>query len=264
MRIQPAQRTAARGQGPADPIRPIRGGRGTTRVPPGAGALGAKGDPRSQDDAPPSGAAYVFHLSPVVASVIPNLGPIAGGTTVAVVAPNAVPGATATLAGLPLTGVEVGDRVLSGTTPAHPSGIVDLTLTNPSGLQATRAGAFTYTLCPTTPLCFTDEPLVAGATVIKALHLQELRDRVNADLHAYGFPARPWTDATLTPGASPVAAQDLLELRGAVTFLYSIPQDTPPSYAHPLLPGSPIRAADIEELRALLVAFETERGIVPR
>jgi hypothetical protein len=107
------------------------------------------------------------------------------------------------LAGLPLTGVEVGDRVLSGTTPAHPSGLVDLTLTNPSGLHATRAGAFTYTLCPMTPLCFTDEPLVAGTTVIKALHFQELRDRVNADLHASLHAYRDRRRADFSTGAAP-------------------------------------------------------------
>ena len=74
-------------------------------------------------------------------------------------------------------------------------------------------GAFSLTLAaaPFTPRRFTDDPIVAGVTVVKAAHVIQLRQRIDALLARGGRPRFPWTDRTLRPGAAPKAAH-LLEL----------------------------------------------------
>jgi len=86
---------------------------------------------------------------PLIVSLAPDEGPTTGGTTVALSGSNFVDGTKVTLAGKAATGV----KVVSPTrmTFVVPSGVVgeqELKLTNPAGLTATLATAFTYFLLP--------------------------------------------------------------------------------------------------------------------
>jgi hypothetical protein len=45
---------------------------------------------------------------------------------------------------------------------------------------------------------FTDDPLVAGATAVKAVHLTELRSYITTVRARYGLSAPAWTDTSPT------------------------------------------------------------------
>ena len=305
---------------------------------------------------PGQGAGYVFRLTPLLTSVAPGSGSTNGGTAMTIVAPNAASATSVTFGGAALgaaavSSVAVNGDVVTGTTPPHPAGSVDVVLTNPSGLSATLANAFTFVcpaivvgpatlpggaqgmgysqpltqsgslvavtfavtsgaapagltlssggvlsgtptqadtfsiftvtatdangctgsttylvgmVCPTTTACFTDEPLVAGLTPIKIVHISELRDRIDVDRHAIGLPPMTWTDPVLRPGVLALASQYLIELRSALDKAYQVAGLPLPIYTDPtIVPGQTgVRAAQIEELRAAVIIFERARGIM--
>jgi len=97
--------------------------------------------------------------------------------------------------------------------------------------------------------------LVAGVTPIKLLHLLELQARVNAQrvrflLAEAAFSAK-------TAGVSVIAAQDLLEIRTALTQAYAAAGMAAPVFTDPGLPaGTVIKAVHIQELRAKIIALE--------
>jgi uncharacterized repeat protein (TIGR03803 family) len=103
---------------------------------------------------------------------------------------------------------------------------------------------------------FTDDPLTAGASVIKAAHFTELRTRANYVRASCGLAAYGWTDS-VTVGAT-VNTVDITDLRTALSQAYSACGLTPPTYStDPTLSiGTPIRAAHISEFRTALVAIE--------
>ena len=61
---------------------------------------------------------------------------------------------------------------------------------------------------------FTDDPLPAG-TPIKAVHINELRFALSNALNTIGIFSRNFTDPTLTPGVTPLKAVHIQELRDA-------------------------------------------------
>jgi hypothetical protein len=104
---------------------------------------------------------------------------------------------------------------------------------------------------------FTDSPLVARRTPVMAVHLSELRQRVNELRAALGLTAVTWTDATLGSGTTPIRAVHLAELRAAVAGLYAAAGRTPPTYTDPSPAAGTtvIAAAHVNEIRAALNAI---------
>lgn len=100
---------------------------------------------------------------------------------------------------------------------------------------------------------FTDTALTAGVTTIKAVHVVELRTRVN-NLRAQNLlSAFSYTDPTLTSVL--IRAQHILDLRVALAGVYSAVQQPQPQYTDPgLAAGSPVKAAHITELRSAITA----------
>lgn len=98
-----------------------------------------------------------------------------------------------------------------------------------------------------TAITFTDNPLIAGTTTIKAQHVTELRQAVDAVRAAANLSAATWSDATLTN--VPIKAIHIQELRTnldqALTAL-SLPAG---SYTDPSLAGILIKQVHIDELR---------------
>lgn len=99
-----------------------------------------------------------------------------------------------------------------------------------------------------TTMSFTDNPLIAGGTIIKAQHINELRVAVNAVRATAGLPQAVWTDPSL-PGVS-VKAVHITELRqqlqqGLQTIGLPIPSYTD----NTLSPGLIVKKAHVEEVR---------------
>ena len=104
---------------------------------------------------------------------------------------------------------------------------------------------------------WTDDPLVPGRTPIKAMHIVELRSKVNDRLTECGTAAFSFTDPTLLPGSTPIRAVHVAEIREALNHAYRVCERTPlPMYTDRVLDRGPIRATHITELRAAVFALE--------
>jgi hypothetical protein len=91
--------------------------------------------------------------APEVTSIAPSSGIPAGGTPVVISGTGFVSGATVTVGGAPLTSVVVTPTTISGLSPAHAIGPVDVIVTNPDTLFARKQNLYTY-VQPSTPLSF--------------------------------------------------------------------------------------------------------------
>ena len=104
---------------------------------------------------------------------------------------------------------------------------------------------------------FTDDPLVAGVSVVRAVHITELRSRIDGVRLRYGLTSYGWTDSTLTAGVTMVLAIHISDLRTALAEAYTAAGLSPPTYTDPALgPRTSIRAAHVGELRAAVIAIE--------
>ena len=104
---------------------------------------------------------------------------------------------------------------------------------------------------------FTDEPLTPSVHQMRAVHLTELRTRINDVRSQYGLSAASWTDATLGTAVT-ARTVHISEMRTAVNALYTALSRTVPTYTDPALVAgeSMIKAAHITELRAAVKALE--------
>jgi CSLREA domain-containing protein len=108
---------------------------------------------------------------------------------------------------------------------------------------------------------FTDATLVSRVTTARAVHVTELRGRIDALRVRFGLQPFVWSDVDLA-GATIDAAQ-VEQLRAAVLGAYDAAAAsglsvTPPSFTdNPLVPQqTTIRVVHIDELRAAVVALE--------
>jgi hypothetical protein len=103
---------------------------------------------------------------------------------------------------------------------------------------------------------FTDDPLTAGVTVIRAVHITELRTRIDAVRLRNGLPAFAWTDPSFTAGATMIRAQHIVDLRFALSQAYVAAGLLPPTYTDVDLVDTTMRVAHFAELRAAVLAIE--------
>lgn len=103
---------------------------------------------------------------------------------------------------------------------------------------------------------FTDETLTG--VLMKAVHITELRSRIDTIRSARGLSAFTWTDPTLTVGSTTARAVHISELRTALNAAYSAAGLTLPTYTDPTLTvgSTVIKAAHMTELRSAVVALE--------
>ena len=101
---------------------------------------------------------------------------------------------------------------------------------------------------------FTDDPLAAQSTPLKALHFTELRDAINTLRVQHGRAAFAWTGTAPVPGGT-VRVTHLTDLRTALTEAAGQPV---PTYTDPSLVvgGTPIKASHLNELRSYVLALE--------
>jgi len=115
----------------------------------------------------------------------------------------------------------------------------------------------TRATCP-----FTDDPLVARVTVIRTVHITELRARINALRQRFGLADYAWVDA-ITAAMTLVKAQHILEVRQALQDAYNtaIARGVPvtlPTYRTTPAPGEVLTVADIAEPRSWVVNLENK------
>lgn len=150
-------------RGPLSPDRRIffGQGRGDVRSRALASRLGASIGSRSGS----STADLLFPLifPPTLISLLPTSGSLAGGTAVTLTGLNFSPGATVTFGGTPATFVVVvASTTITCVTPAHASGAVNVTVTNPDLQSSTLVNGFTYSL-----------PMVAVGTNVAASSIDD-------------------------------------------------------------------------------------------
>lgn len=90
-----------------------------------------------------------------------------------------------------------------------------------------------------------------GATPIRAVHIMELRARIDA-LLASPF---PWTDDPIIPRTTEVRWIHFSELRMALDQAYAARGEEPPPYT-PGGAGTPVRAIHVTELSLHVIALE--------
>lgn len=114
-------------------------------------------------------------------------------------------------------------------------------------LDATNATAVSNRDAATTVL-FTDDPLTAGTSVMKAVHIVQLRAAVNAVRAAAGLPPATFTD-NITIGSAPRAIH-ITELRSALAAARDALLLVSPGFTTPsLAAGAVIQAAHVHDLR---------------
>jgi hypothetical protein len=141
-------------------------------------------------------------------------------------------------------------REVSGDT-SPPDGVIES-----PGVQAVTFAQIEVVNLANSPF-FTDPNLTAGLTTIRAVHITELRTRVNAVRAARNLDAFVFSDSSLLVGVTPVRAVHVLELRSALADAYVAAKRTPPTYAVPVPDtGVVVMATAIAELRAAVIAIE--------
>ena len=141
--------------------------------------------------------------------------------------------------------------VTSATTGLH--GYQYRAVVTSSAGSATSNAAILRVLPP-----FTNDPLVPGTSLVRAVHIAELRARIDAVRTRSALPAFSWTDPALTARATIVRAQHVAELRTALAVAYGAAGLPAPTYTNPSLTSgvTMMLVEDIAEVRAALVAIE--------
>ena len=109
---------------------------------------------------------FTYGVIPTIASISPNAGSTQGGDMVTITGIGFLAGTTVTLDGDACTGPTITSTQITCTTPAHSSGVVDLTVTLPSSLLATSTGAYTFDSIPVINTVTPDEGVFSGGTLI--------------------------------------------------------------------------------------------------
>ena len=103
---------------------------------------------------------------------------------------------------------------------------------------------------------FTDNPLVAPTTLVKATHITELRTAIVAAQTRNGVAASGWTDTVLIPGTTRIKAVHITELRTAVNLVYTKLGRPLPTYTDSIVAGQPVvKAIHVQELRVAVSAL---------
>jgi microcystin-dependent protein len=169
------------------------------------------------------------------------------------------------------TGGSEGVTLVTSQLPQHTHAIDVSALTatrhcrNNAGNQVTPVGAVPAV---ESSAPFVDSPLAAGVTEVRAVHITELRDRVQALRTRVALGAYSWTDATLPSGTAVIRAEHVSDLRAALTQACAAGGLPLPVFAEPIVAGTVIKAAHVTELRNAVLATPagvtaTYAGAVP-
>jgi CSLREA domain-containing protein len=144
--------------------------------------------------------------------------------------------------------IDAGDDVSCAAPPVF--GMDQRSSSRPVGAHC-DIGAYETAMSP-----FTDDPLFAGFSTIRAVHVTELRSRIDDIRVLFGLSAVIWTDPSLS--GVQMKTVHIQEMRSALLAAYAAASRTPPSFTDPTLVAgvTAVRASHIAELRAAVVALE--------
>lgn len=104
---------------------------------------------------------------------------------------------------------------------------------------------------------FIDSTLTANVSVIRAVHINELRQRIDAVRARYTLAPFSYTDPPPTAGTTNVLARHITELRTALSDVYLAAGLMQPVYTDlSLAAGAAIKAVHIAELRSFVGTLE--------
>jgi len=114
------------------------------------------------------------------------------------------------------------------------------------------ATAVTATFNLNGPFTFTDPDLAVGFSIIRAVHIMELRDAINTGRTRRGLARFSFTDPSLTVGSTTVKAVHIVELRTALNEASTAGGASTQNYTDPALGDGPtiVKAVHITELRS--------------
>lgn len=150
--------------------------------------------------------------APIVTSITPVTGAIAGGTSVTINGTNFVSGATVNFGSSPAAATFENDRRLIAVTSASSAGVVSVTVTNPGGRASTLANAFTFTGTTTTPITEAilqnpaDTTDTSGAATVSVQVIAHVQVPTVTNGTGQGMGLRAQVGFGITVGATPVVA----------------------------------------------------------
>ena len=147
----------------------------TATTPPGSGTVDVTVTTPGGTSATGTSDGFRYVPAPVVTSVRPSAGPLAGGESVTVRGSGLTGADRVEFGTVPGTGVHVVSSVkLVVVAPAHPAGVVQITVTTPEGTsRRTPADRLTYEPAPRVTSVTPSSGPAAGGTVV-TLHGEEL------------------------------------------------------------------------------------------
>ncbi len=111
---------------------------------------------------------------------------------------------------------------------------------SPTNIASDNSSDFTITHA------FTDENIIAGATLVKGVHMTEVRNAANALRSLAGVPAAAWTSSTV------VLAAQFNEVRTAINQARTALGFSAATFTDTLTPGVAIKGIHMMELRAAM------------
>lgn len=103
-------------------------------------------------------------------------------------------------------------------------------------------------------ISFTDDPIAATVTPVRASHVTQLRTYMNTVRAAAGMTAFTWTNPSLATGST-IAGADFQNLRDAFSTAYVNAGGAAPAWDDPSLPGVLIKAIHMQQLRTRLRSY---------
>ncbi|HPN30527.1 MAG TPA: right-handed parallel beta-helix repeat-containing protein [bacterium] len=106
---------------------------------------------------------------------------------------------------------------------------------------------------------WTDTPLIAGQTLIRKIHIDELREEINFVRKFRGISAFPWTDPVITAGETLIRKIHLDELRTAAEQAASTAKEPTPVWTDSTISSGQtlIRKKHFDEIKGVI------KGVIP-
>jgi LasA protease len=144
---------------------------------------------------------------------------------------------------------------INGDTDIEPSETFRVNLTSASNATLIDSVGVATISNDDVAAAFTDATLMAGTTFIKAIHVTELRTRINAARSVRGLAAYAWTDPS--PMGIAIKAIHITEMRTALAQAYAAAGLVAPTYTDPTLTNGVVRAVHLSELRSAVITLES-------